>query len=241
MYLTKHEKCTYYFTSRDDREAVRCTVTGRYEHKMHVYSPDPGAKGSPKSLVAPGNFIHRRSWSQADKDAWLQEIHRRFRERFLLVFSSRSESPSRDPQPLRDLRQSVHREHRSVWNRLQSNKTCLSCCQAVPDHVLPCGHSYCPRCVQELGKPSRSFESAFDIMACILCGDTAHSSPHKIQLKPKCAGARILTLDGGGIRGIVELALLRALEKEIGLGVSISEMFDLVVGTSTGILQRTFK
>jgi patatin-like phospholipase/acyl hydrolase len=60
-------------------------------------------------------------------------------------------------------------------------------------------------------------------------------------LKPRCAGARILTLDGGGIRGIVELALLQALEKEVGLGVPISELFDLVVGTSTGTLHECGK
>jgi patatin-like phospholipase/acyl hydrolase len=75
--------------------------------------------------------------------------------------------------------------------------------------------------------------------ACGLCGDYTHNGSHQIQLRPRCAGARVLTLDGGGIRGIVELAVLRSLEKGVGLGIQISELFDLVVGTSTGTLENT--
>ena len=73
--------------------------------------------------------------------------------------------------------------------------------------------------------------------ACILCGTHNPANPHQIRLKPRCAGARILTLDGGGIRGIVELALVKAIEREVGIGIEIGEMFDLVVGTSTGMIQ----
>ncbi len=44
----------------------------------------------------------------------------------------------------------------------------------------------------------------------------------------------ILTLSSGGIRGIVELAILSRIEKVIGLGIPIQDLFDLVIGTSTG-------
>jgi len=43
---------------------------------------------------------------------------------------------------------------------------------------------------------------------------------------------RILSLDGGGIKGTFTAAFLAALEKQTGK--SISEYFDLIVGTSTG-------
>ncbi|KAI4717347.1 FabD/lysophospholipase-like protein [Aureobasidium sp. EXF-10727] len=47
-------------------------------------------------------------------------------------------------------------------------------------------------------------------------------------------GIRILSLDGGGMRGIMELEILRAIEKILGGNVRIQSFFDLIVGTSTG-------
>lgn len=44
----------------------------------------------------------------------------------------------------------------------------------------------------------------------------------------------MLTLHRGGVRGIVELEILRQLEKELGDLISIQSFFDLIVGTSTG-------
>lgn len=43
---------------------------------------------------------------------------------------------------------------------------------------------------------------------------------------------QILSLDGGGIRGLFSAAVLAAIEKD--LGVQVREHFDLIVGTSTG-------
>jgi patatin-like phospholipase/acyl hydrolase len=57
-------------------------------------------------------------------------------------------------------------------------------------------------------------------------------------MKPPSAGVRVLSLDGGGVRGILELIVLRYLQDyfthELGAYVPVIEMFDLVVGTSTG-------
>jgi len=38
----------------------------------------------------------------------------------------------------------------------------------------------------------------------------------------------------GGIRGIVELMILTRLIEEIGFSIPIQQLFDLVIGTSTG-------
>ncbi|KAL8754211.1 MAG: hypothetical protein Q9199_004499 [Rusavskia elegans] len=55
-----------------------------------------------------------------------------------------------------------------------------------------------------------------------------------IQFKPKLAGVRVLCLDGGGMRGIVELEVLKAIERQLPAGIPIRNFFDLIVGTSTG-------
>ena len=70
---------------------------------------------------------------------------------------------------------------------------------------------------------------------CVLCFTPwPEKPPQRIRLKPKYAGVRVLTLDGGGIRGIVELAILAQIERRVGLGVPVRDLFDLIVGTSTG-------
>ncbi|MFG6115465.1 CBASS cGAMP-activated phospholipase [Halobacillus sp. MO56] len=43
---------------------------------------------------------------------------------------------------------------------------------------------------------------------------------------------KILCIDGGGIRGVMPIAVLKAMEKE--LGCPVAEKFDLIAGTSTG-------
>lgn len=45
-------------------------------------------------------------------------------------------------------------------------------------------------------------------------------------------GSRILFLDGGGIKGLVQLEILMQIEQETGC--SITELFDWIVGSSTG-------
>ncbi len=55
---------------------------------------------------------------------------------------------------------------------------------------------------------------------------------HMAAVAPERRGPRVLTLDGGAIRGMFTLDLIR--ELEANLGKPIRECFDLIVGTSTG-------
>jgi predicted acylesterase/phospholipase RssA len=45
-------------------------------------------------------------------------------------------------------------------------------------------------------------------------------------------GLRILTMDGGGMKGLATVQILKEIEK--GSGKPIHELFDLICGTSTG-------
>jgi uncharacterized protein len=54
------------------------------------------------------------------------------------------------------------------------------------------------------------------------------------QAWPKDRRFRVLTIDGGGIRGIFPAAVLAGLERHYTDGSSIAAYFDLVAGTSTG-------
>jgi hypothetical protein len=49
---------------------------------------------------------------------------------------------------------------------------------------------------------------------------------------PGQRGLRILSLDGGGTRGITSIAIIKAIVDE--MGVEVCDLFDIICGTSTG-------
>lgn len=219
MYIQVWEKCAFTFP-----DGQVCTSRPAKLHQQHV-------SGRQHEL---GQFVHQRQWRSDDKRDWINDIQQRFVESYEAIFIHQGSDHTLPPEKrLISRRECGHNNYALIWKHIKSNKTCLSCLQAVPDHVLSCGHSYCARCVQELGEVSHTTECAWT-MKCRLCWEARGGNLHLVQLRPRCAGVRILTLDGGGIKGIVELALLHALHKSVGLNLLPKDMFDLIVGTSTG-------
>ncbi|KAK8066852.1 hypothetical protein PG997_013599 [Apiospora hydei] len=134
--------------------------------------------------------------------------------------------------------------HRERLNELYSNilgnaadfvsySACLCCLRELPECVLPCGHILCLPCIQIYGQ--RTSRTTIEISRCPLhVRDVISSPPWVVVTKPPQAGARILCLDGGGIRGIVQLQVLKEVERILGPDLPIQLFFDLIVGTNFG-------
>lgn len=139
------------------------------------------------------------------------------------------------PEQAKRQREVNMQPYKNWWKHLRSNKTCFGCLQEVPDHMLECGHAFCAQCVQELGKRSEYYELGWVVNSCNLCQSSWQDGRHYFLLHPICAGVRALTLDGGGIRGIVEISLLEKVCASIDLELHLRDCFDIIVGTSTGM------
>lgn len=114
-----------------------------------------------------------------------------------------------------------------------SYSACLCCLRELPECALPCGHVLCLPCVQIYG--TRTSKTTIEISRCPLhVRDVISSPPWIINVKPAHAGTRMLCLDGGGIRGVVQLAVLRELENILGPELPLQLFFDLIVGSNTG-------
>ncbi|KAL9049151.1 MAG: hypothetical protein Q9162_007370 [Coniocarpon cinnabarinum] len=118
-------------------------------------------------------------------------------------------------------------------SRYLSNTICLCCFREVPKHPLQCGHVLCESCINAYAVEQRP--TFVKIENCPLHPpETRWQAPWIIARKPPLAGVRVLCLDGGGMRGIVDLEVLRMLQHTLGDRIPIQEFFDLIVGTSTG-------
>lgn len=120
-----------------------------------------------------------------------------------------------------------------VLTSLKTHNTCLFCLRRKPEHVLTCGHAICDVCVRIYGSMIPGNESKYVISKCILC---AKKGSLTTRLKPVTAGVRILSIDGGGVRGVVPLEFLRLLQGILGAELLIQDLFDQAFGTSSGTM-----
>ncbi|KAH7192830.1 uncharacterized protein B0J16DRAFT_394837 [Fusarium flagelliforme] len=121
----------------------------------------------------------------------------------------------------------------SSASKIKSNLTCLCCVRRIPENILPCGHLLCKACVQahalSLG------QGLFHMNFCPLHRkETSWPKPAPIRFKPDEAGVRVMCLDGGGVRSIVEIVTLQAIERVLRHHIPVQNFFDLIVGSSTG-------
>ncbi|KAH8708474.1 hypothetical protein GQ44DRAFT_627959 [Phaeosphaeriaceae sp. PMI808] len=153
--------------------------------------------------------------------------------------------------PEKDLVSELHRTNvREFYHRLTgslkfiSHSACFCCLRHTPEHPLPCGHVLCTLCVKtyselDLKRQGRQIKDRnfIQLERCPLKSGLIHfTEPWYLKFKPELAGVRILSLDGGGIRGIIELEVLRDIESYLGGQIPVQDFFDLIVGTSTGAI-----
>lgn len=129
------------------------------------------------------------------------------------------------------LRKRVLNEFHRTWKDLSSTNTCFSCLCNPPEHVLPCHHSICDMCVVIFGLASKTAEYHYDVIHCPICGENAQTVVRQL---PPTKRPVVMSLDGGGIRGVIQLGLLRSLENKIGNNISLPHIIDLWAGTSVG-------
>ncbi|CEL11869.1 Putative Phospholipase, patatin family protein [Aspergillus calidoustus] len=94
----------------------------------------------------------------------------------------------------------------------------------------------CDTCVTIFGSPSRSAEYHVDLSRCPWCQEACNLTVRQL---PPTKGAVVVALDGGGIRGLVTLGLLRALERRLDGAMSIAGIADYIIGTSVGAFITT--
>ena len=116
------------------------------------------------------------------------------------------------------------------WTQLKSNQTCFYCLRRPPENTLSCGHAICDVCVRNMGDETSSFDGQYRIDACLLC----RAGKLMIGLRPLTAGLRVLSIDGGGTRGIIAIAIMDLLQGILGTTWRIQDLFDVAFGTSVG-------
>lgn len=121
------------------------------------------------------------------------------------------------------------------WSKLRSHETCFSCVARRPQFGLSCGHSVCENCVKVFGNKNDLDPWVYHVSQCFICGAGVGSLA--IRVRPENASIRVLSIDGGGVRGVAPLQFLRTLQDQLRLpNYPIQRHFDLIYGTSSGAI-----
>jgi len=125
------------------------------------------------------------------------------------------------------------RSLKDYLSNVRSHKTCLCCLLRSPEKLLPCGHAVCDTCVKAFGCRLLEDRFTYQIQDCPFCGET--HTQHSYSFLPPTAGIRLLSMDGGGVKGVILLTFLEHLDSIMSrYQLPLREYFDFVCGTSAG-------
>lgn len=227
-YLELHYPCSY--ASADGKRHCML-VKARHQPKGHQ---------DEQGIIAAGDYeaafdtTFLQQWKSQLRSA-IENLHRDFS--YELEQASHAEDTNAIPEERIAL--DLHIEYLNQFFEaigpaasICSHATCFCCLMDVPEHPLPCGHVLCTACIKAYGKQAKT---SISLACCPLHREATNwARPTVIKLKPAGAGVRVLALDGGGIRGVVQLEVLHAIEQCLGGHLPVQHFFDLVVGTGTG-------
>ncbi|KAI9849895.1 MAG: hypothetical protein M1837_000109 [Sclerophora amabilis] len=166
---------------------------------------------------------YRFEWRRALEDN-LNSIQKQM-ERILLNQNVVSEERAASQLHLDQMR--LFYESLGNATMFSSNSACFCCLRELPEHPLICFHVLCTPCVYAYGRLKEKTTICMD--SCPLHPDDSTFYPElHVKVKPYLAGVRVLALDGGGIRGIVELQVLRAKEQRLGGRIRIQDLISLL-------------
>lgn len=97
--------------------------------------------------------------------------------------------------------------------RVCSDYTCFVCLRRKPQFRVPCGHCLCENCMHVFGRPNADDPWTFEVDSCFFCG--VATSGMDVKVLPKTAGVRVITFDGGGVRGLATLQYLKLLQQRV--------------------------
>lgn len=223
-YLTLHSVCTY---STPDGSRKCAMVEARHNVKGHQDARGIIASGD---FVSPFGLAFAYQWRRQLKES-MSHLQNNF-----CHMLERTDLETLDQHVAWDIHlgciNGFYGRLPGVGTILKSHATCLCCLMAVPQFVLRCGHVLCEKCIRSCGEEG---ELEVKLKCCPLHrASTQWDRPLTIYFKAPEAGVCVLSLDGGGIRGIVQLELLRSIEQVLGNHVPVQKLFDLIVGTGTG-------
>ncbi|CAI6303542.1 unnamed protein product [Periconia digitata] len=116
---------------------------------------------------------------------------------------------------------------------LQHTVFCICCLFGLPEALLPCGHMLCRDCVEAYGH--RKAHALVEILECPLeINQKIQTQPHIVYTRPESAGVRVLALHNGGVRSIIQIEVLKLIEKEFDGRIPIQSLFDMIIGEGTG-------
>lgn len=124
-------------------------------------------------------------------------------------------------------------EHGAEWRTIHSTSTCFVCLRHRPLHKLKCGHIICANCVQILGDCSQQDDRDYFVRRCFLCQSKLPGNLC-IKIHPPTAGVGVVCIDGGGVRGVIPLRMMKKIQDTIDLPIPFQRFVKVAFGISSG-------